>query len=153
MKLQFYLRFHTRFGQHLLITGNTDELGNNDPVKALPLDYLNDEFWSGSIEIKKKELQNNISYKYILKNEEGELISGQLWAELEITQQTGRRDPAPERFKTLFNEIDNWVKKTFRKSHPKGFWVGPKTAKAVRQTGLKLRENKYWGRVIEIQGV
>lgn len=82
-------------------------------------------------------------------NDEGELVSGQLWAELEITQQTGRRDPAPERFRVLFMEIENWVKKTFRKSHPKGFFIGPKTAKACKQTGLKLRENKYWGRAIE----
>lgn len=87
------------------------------------------------------------------KNEEGELVSGQLWAEQEITQQTGRRDPAPERFKVLFAELENWIKKTFRKSHPKGFWVGPKTAKIVNQQKLKLRENKYWGREIEVQGV
>ena len=81
-------------------------------------------------------------------NDEGELVSGQLWAELDVTQQTGRRDPAPERFRVLFMEIDNWVKKTFRKSHPKGFFIGPKTAKACKQQGLKLRENKYWGREI-----
>ena len=74
MKLQFYLRFHTRFGQSLCISGNTEELGNNDPSKALPLEYLNDEFWSGSIEIKKKELEKSIAYKYILKNEDGELL-------------------------------------------------------------------------------
>ncbi|MEI2737355.1 MAG: 4-alpha-glucanotransferase [Chitinophagaceae bacterium] len=74
MKLQFYIRFHTRFGQRLLITGNTEELGNNDLAKALPLEYLNDEFWSGSIEIKKKELEKSIFYKYILKNEDGELL-------------------------------------------------------------------------------
>ncbi len=86
------------------------------------------------------------------KNDDGELISGQLWAELEITQQTGRRDPAPERFKALFLEVENWIKKTFRKSHPKGFWVGPKTSKAVKG-GLKLRENKYWGREIEVQSI
>ena len=74
MKFQFYLRFHTRFGQTLCITGNTDELGNNDPAKAFPLEYLNEEFWSGTIGVKKKELQKFISYKYILKNEEGELL-------------------------------------------------------------------------------
>ena len=61
MNLQFYLRFHTLYG-------------NNDPAKALPLEYLNDEFWSGSIEIKKKELEKSISYKYILKNEDGEWL-------------------------------------------------------------------------------
>ena len=74
MKLQFYLRFYTRFGQHILITGNTEELGNNDPARAFPLEYLNDEFWSGSIEFKKKELEKPLSYKYILKNEDGELL-------------------------------------------------------------------------------
>jgi hypothetical protein len=82
------------------------------------------------------------------KNDDGELVSGQIWAELEITQQTGRRDPAPERFKMLFVELENWIKKTFRKSHPKGFWVGPRTARAAKKSGLKLRENKYWGREI-----
>jgi hypothetical protein len=86
------------------------------------------------------------------KNEDGELVSGQLWAELEITQQTGRRDAAPERFRQRFAEMDNWIKKNFRKSHPKGFWVGPKTAKVVKQTGLKLRENKHFGREILVHG-
>src|SRR5258706_15541026 len=74
MKLQFYLRFHTQFGQHLSISGNTEELGNNDPAKALSMDYLNEEFWYSSIEIKRKELQNTIFYKYILKNTDGELL-------------------------------------------------------------------------------
>jgi 4-alpha-glucanotransferase len=65
MKLQFYLRFHTQFGQSLWISGDTDELGNNDPSKALPMDYLSEEFWFINIEMKRKELENNISYKYI----------------------------------------------------------------------------------------
>lgn len=74
MKLQFYLRFHTRFGQKILISGNIDELGNDDPEKALAMDYLNEEFWSVAVELKKKELPKNLSYKYILKNEDGELL-------------------------------------------------------------------------------
>ncbi|HMK25350.1 MAG TPA: 4-alpha-glucanotransferase [Chitinophagaceae bacterium] len=74
MKLQFYLRFHTEYGQSLWISGDTDELGNNDPAKALAMNYLNEEFWYCSVEIKRKELQNNISYKYILKNTDGGLL-------------------------------------------------------------------------------
>lgn len=74
MKLQFYLRFHTAFGQRLGIFGNTDELGNNDPARALPMEYLNDEFWSCSAEIKKKKLQKSVSYKYILTNEDDEIL-------------------------------------------------------------------------------
>lgn len=87
-----------------------------------------------------------------LTNEDGELLSGQLWGELEITQQTGRRNPAPDRLRNRFLEIDQWIKKNFRKSHPKGFWVGPKTARLIKETGLKLRENKHWGREIAAHG-
>ncbi len=86
------------------------------------------------------------------KNEDDELVNGQMWGELEITQQTGRRDAAPEKFRTRFVEIETWIRKNFRKTHPKGFWVGPKTARTIKQTGLKLRENKHFGREIEMQG-
>ncbi|MBL7730782.1 MAG: 4-alpha-glucanotransferase [Chitinophagaceae bacterium] len=75
MKIQFYLRFHTRYGQSLFVSGNIDELGNDQPEKALPMTYLNDEFWYGAIEIKRKELNKALCYKYILKNEDGELIA------------------------------------------------------------------------------
>lgn len=75
MKLQFYLRFHTKFGQSLWISGNVEELGNNNPAKAIPMDYLNEEFWYCGIEIKRKDIQKTgVSYKYILKNNEGEFL-------------------------------------------------------------------------------
>ena len=74
MKLQFYLHFNTKFGQQLWITGNTDELGNNDPAKALLMDYLNEEFWHTTIEIKRKDIHKKVCYKYILKNEDGEML-------------------------------------------------------------------------------
>lgn len=85
-------------------------------------------------------------------SEEGELLSGQLWAELEVTAQTGRRDPAPERFRRRFLELEAWVKKTYRKGDPKGFWIGPAAARLVRETGVSLRENKHWGRQVVLQG-
>lgn len=75
MKLQFYIRFHTRFGQHLRVTGSTEELGNNDPAKSLRLEYLNEEFWAGSVNIKKKELGKPVFYHYLLENEDGEMLS------------------------------------------------------------------------------
>lgn len=74
MKLQFYLRFHTRTGQSLWISGNAEELGNDDPQQAISLEYLNNEFWQVTIEIRKKDVEKNIRYKYFLKNEDGELI-------------------------------------------------------------------------------
>lgn len=76
MNLQFYLRFHTEFGQSLWISGNTEELGMNDPEKAVPMSYLNDEFWHIPIHISKKSWQDKgITYKYFLKNKEGHLTA------------------------------------------------------------------------------
>ena len=74
MRIQFYLRYHTEFGQSLWITGNTEELGNNMPEKALPMEYLNEDFWHCNFDIKKKDLQSPVIYKYILKNKDAELL-------------------------------------------------------------------------------
>ena len=86
-------------------------------------------------------------------NEEGELISGQLWAELEVTAQTGRRDAAPSQFRERYLEIEEWIKKAFRKGDPKGFWVGPHCTREVKEKGTILRENKHWGRQVAPVGV
>ena len=76
MKLQFFIRFHTEFGQSLWISGNTDELGNDNLASALPMEYLDNEFWTTSVELNKKSLaKKGIRYKYFLKTKEGELIS------------------------------------------------------------------------------
>jgi 4-alpha-glucanotransferase len=74
MKLQFYLKFHTEFGQSLWISGNMDELGNGDPALALPMEYLNDEFWQCTLNVKRKNITEPVIYKYFLQNKDGELI-------------------------------------------------------------------------------
>jgi len=55
MKVHFYLRFHTKPGQELYISGNTRSLGSREEAKALGLSYMNDEFWHGSIEADPEE--------------------------------------------------------------------------------------------------
>jgi 4-alpha-glucanotransferase len=74
MKLQFYLRFHTKVGESLWISGNAAELGTNEPDLAVAMEFLNDEYWQATVEIKRKDLPETITYKYYLKNEDGELI-------------------------------------------------------------------------------
>ncbi|HUS03721.1 MAG TPA: 4-alpha-glucanotransferase, partial [Chitinophagaceae bacterium] len=69
MTIFFYLRYNTRFGQSLYISGNYEALGNNKPLDGLPLSYLNEEFWFGTIEIAVKDPQI-ITYRYILREEE-----------------------------------------------------------------------------------
>jgi 4-alpha-glucanotransferase len=76
MKFHFYLRFHTKFGESLWLSGNLDELGNNDPSLAIAMEYLDNEFWQSRVEIDRKRFpKNGIIYKYYLKNKDGELIS------------------------------------------------------------------------------
>ena len=74
MIVHFYLRYSTQFGQTLLVSGNTDVLGNNDLSRALSLEYLNEQLWHGSVEIDPKGLDEPFNYKYILHNEKGEDI-------------------------------------------------------------------------------
>lgn len=72
MRIQFYLRFRTSFGQSLWISDN-GELGTDLIKGAIPMTYLNDEFWVASIKIDKKKA-NSFQYKYILRQEDGEII-------------------------------------------------------------------------------
>ncbi|HEY4876680.1 MAG TPA: 4-alpha-glucanotransferase, partial [Puia sp.] len=74
MKIQFYLRFYTQPGQTLFVSGNTDELGNNDIEKALPLQYLNNDFWTGVTEVE-ASLHPKIQYKYFLKNADWSVVT------------------------------------------------------------------------------
>lgn len=76
IKLQFFLRFNTEFGQSLWISGNIDELGNDDPARAFPMEYLDHEFWNGSLSVNRRSIpKKGICYKYLLKNKDGEWVS------------------------------------------------------------------------------
>ena len=72
MTINFYLRFHLQFGQTMYVSGNCDALGNYDQTKAIPLQYLNDEFCHCRVEIPVTEIDaTNIEYHYILKDANG----------------------------------------------------------------------------------
>src|SRR5476649_585147 len=73
-KIIFQLHFHTTYGQELFITGNHSLLGNNDPGKAVPMQYFNEEYWSAVIEPGEESIPAaGIVYNYILKNTDGSL--------------------------------------------------------------------------------
>jgi hypothetical protein len=78
------------------------------------------------------------------KNEEGELLSGQMWAEVDVTPETGRRDPAPDRFRRLVQEVEEVFKKSYRRGDPKDFFIGPKAARLFKE-GLVLRDSAFRG--------
>jgi len=70
IKLDFYLRFYTRPGQSLLLTGNVAELGDGDAAAALPMDYVNGEFWHLSLTVASMPPEP-IVYHYILRGADG----------------------------------------------------------------------------------
>lgn len=71
MKIDFYLRFHTQFGQSLAIVGNLPVLGNNEMSSALPMNFLNDGFWMASVEMDPSEA-GSIHYRYVFTDAGGE---------------------------------------------------------------------------------
>ena len=73
MKIEFYLRFKTQYGQALLVSSNLLSLGQSDPSLALPLRYLNDEFWYGSVEIDPAEA-GSLHYHYLFQTQYGEQL-------------------------------------------------------------------------------
>jgi 4-alpha-glucanotransferase len=75
MILHFYLRYSTKFGQSIFVSGNTSVLGNDDSIKPFALTYLNDQLWHGSVEIDPKDMQEPVCYRYMLKDENGEFLT------------------------------------------------------------------------------
>ena len=70
VKIEFYLRFYTHPGQSLFISGNTTVLGNGDPEKAMAMQYMDREFWHGSL-VLEAPLSHPLQYHYILRGEDG----------------------------------------------------------------------------------
>ncbi len=70
LKLDFYLRFYTHPGESILLSGNLPKLGNGDVAAAFPLEYVNGEFWHGSL-ILDGTLDSPVYYHYILKGRTG----------------------------------------------------------------------------------
>ena len=74
MIIHFYLRYSTRFGQTLFVCGNNGLLGNGDTTMALPLQYLNDQLWQGTIELDITKENVPISYFYVLRADKEEEV-------------------------------------------------------------------------------
>jgi hypothetical protein len=85
-------------------------------------------------------------YERSLPNEAGELVGGRLWAELLVTGATEDMRGKPRGLTRVFDEIHDWFRKGWRRSDPKGYWVGPKAAEAWKHGKLTLREPGHKGR-------
>jgi len=89
-------------------------------------------------------------YERCLPNAEGELLAGRLWAELEVTDDPQSRLGKPHALKVLFLEVQDLFKKSWRRSDPRGFWIGPRAAAAWKRGELRLREPGFKGRLVGV---
>ena len=70
MKLHFYVRFHTKTGESLSVSGNIAELGNDNLSEALSMSWLNNDFWQVTTEVDISKIAR-IHYKYMLTYADG----------------------------------------------------------------------------------
>ncbi|WP_242393700.1 hypothetical protein [Anaeromyxobacter oryzisoli] len=89
-------------------------------------------------------------YERSVRNDAGELVEGRLWAELDVTDDPGDRRGKPHALKAVFEEVHHLFRKSWRRSDPKGFWVGPAAAAAWKRGELVLREAGHKGREIGV---
>lgn len=85
-----------------------------------------------------------------VRNEQGELVGGRLWAELEVTDDPDDRRGKPRALKAIFEDVHQLFRKNWRRSDPKGYWIGPHAAAAWKRGDLVLREPGHKGRTFGV---
>jgi 4-alpha-glucanotransferase len=98
LKIEFYLRFYTRPGQSISISGNTPALGDNDLEKAVSMQYMNGEFWHVQLELEQWPEQP-FSYRYLLHTEDGKITE---------EGENDRLLPQPEKDTAEMQVMDTW---------------------------------------------
>ncbi len=72
MKVTFRLKFHTRYGQGLFLSGNHELFGSGVPEAAIPMQYLHESAWQISMELPDGSLpEGGIEYHYVLRESDG----------------------------------------------------------------------------------
>ena len=67
METLFRLRYDSRWGEELFLTGNITELGLWNPNKAVKMEYVGPGIWSVSVETRRATSLQNIEYKYFIR--------------------------------------------------------------------------------------
>src|SRR6478672_11166765 len=73
MRITFRVRFHTHPGQSLGLTGEHEVFGKGDISRAIPLQYLNGEFWETTLVLAATSVPA-VAYNYVLKEPDGSVI-------------------------------------------------------------------------------
>ena len=86
-----------------------------------------------------------------MRNDDGELVGGRLWAELDVTDDPESHGIGkPLALKRIFEDMHQFFRKSWRRSEPKGWWVGPVAGAQAKGGRLVLREPGHKGRKIGV---
>jgi len=75
MKVTIRLRYRTSFGQTLFLCGDHSWFGGGQPERALPMKYVNEEFWEAALDL--PDARRTIApanYYFILRQPDGSTI-------------------------------------------------------------------------------
>ena len=67
MKTLFRLRYDSRWGEELFLTGNSTELGNWSPDKGVKMEYVGPGIWSVCVETRHGTSLPTVEYKYFIR--------------------------------------------------------------------------------------
>ena len=67
MKTLFRLRYDSRWGEELFLTGNIAELGLWNPNKAVKMEYVGPGIWSVVVETRRATSLQTVEYKYFIR--------------------------------------------------------------------------------------
>ena len=76
--VSFQIEYKTQWGESITVVGDKTQLGNWDPVEGLSLSHSKGGIWSGCVKL--KEYITSFSYRYLLTNEQGEVVEAE-WLE------------------------------------------------------------------------
>lgn len=88
-----------------------------------------------------------VHWERSLLDEDGQLRSGRLWAELEAVGDRQHQLRKPDLLRARFEELRSFFKKRFMRSKPVGHFIGPVAARRARE-GLVLREAGRKGELV-----
>jgi len=71
IKLSFHLKYKTHFGQGIYIYGNHPQLGDGAIGKAIPMVYLNNDYWVLHLELDPTTATEKLVYHYFIQNADG----------------------------------------------------------------------------------
>lgn len=138
MKIDFYIRFHTRFGQKLAIVGNLPHLGEDKKEAAMPMQFLNEEWWHASVEVDETAYRS-VHYRYVFTDEHGE----------EQNDGEGERIIALKNFSEHIAVYDYWCPSGAKEL---AFYTAPfKNIFLSHKKGPKLKEPKTFTHLFRIK--